>query len=199
MYWHMGKKSENLVVDRGIALLKLIRLATFALGGDGYLNFMGNEFGHPEWVDFPRVGNSESYQYARRQWSLADNTDLRYADLNTFDAALQTLDKRFHLLSDGLAQELAANEGDKVLIFRRGALVFALNFHPSRSFTNYRIPVPDRADYALVLSTDADRFGGHARVAEDARYPMDAEPFGGREASVYLYLPSRTALVLSPV
>ncbi|MBC8142927.1 MAG: alpha amylase C-terminal domain-containing protein [Armatimonadetes bacterium] len=199
MYDAMSKGSESLVIDRGIALLKLIRLVTFAIGGDGYLNFMGNEFGHPEWVDFPREGNGESYQYARRQWSLADNPDLRYAELLAFDAALQGLDKRFHLLSDGLVEQLAANEEGKVLIFRRGALVFAANFHPSQSFTDYRVPVPDRADYALILSTDDAAFGGHDRVQNDARYPVHAESFGGREQSVSLYLPSRTALVLAPV
>ena len=198
MYYHMGKNDNNIIVDRGIALLKLIRLVTFALGGDGYLNFMGNEFGHPEWVDFPRAGNNESYAYARRQWSLADNPALRYADLNAFDAALQALDKQYHLLSDPLVQELAINEGDHVMIFRRGALVFAANFHPSQSYTGYRIPVPDRADYDLVLDTDALRFGGHGRITSP-RYPVQTGDFGGREQSVFLYLPSRTALVLAPV
>jgi 1,4-alpha-glucan branching enzyme len=199
MYWNMGRGSDSLVVDRGIALLKLIRLATFTLSGEGYLNFMGNEFGHPEWVDFPREGNNESYQHARRQWSLADRADLRYADLGVFDAALQTLDRENHILADPLVEELAINEGDKVLVYRRGPLVFAVNFHPTESYTAYRIPVPDPQDYALILDTDAERFGGHGRVEAGTLFARHAEPFAGREQSVYLYLPSRTALVLSPV
>ena len=199
MYTDMGKESENLVVDRGIALLKLIRLATFALGGEGYLNFMGNEFGHPEWVDFPREGNNESFAHARRQWSLADNPALRYAGLQTFDAVLQALDTRFHLLTDPFVQELSTSEGDKVLTFRRGATVFAINFHPSQSYTAYRIAVPDAADYELVCDTDAAAFGGHGRIDAGAIYPCHREPFVGREQSVYVYLPSRTGLVLRPV
>ena len=198
MYWNMGRDSESLVVDRGIALLKLIRLTTFTLSGEGYLNFMGNEFGHPEWVDFPREGNNESFQHARRQWSLADNDGLRYAGLAVFDAALQSLDRRYHLLPDPLVEELLINEGDKVLIFRRGPLVFAVNFHPTESYTGYRIPVPDPVDYDLTLDTDAVAFGGHGRVEPGTQFARHPEPFGGRGQSVYLYLPSRTALVLAP-
>ncbi|MBC7805297.1 MAG: alpha amylase C-terminal domain-containing protein [Akkermansiaceae bacterium] len=199
MYWSMGKESTSLVVDRGIALLKLIRLVTFTLSGEGYLNFMGNEFGHPEWVDFPREGNEESFQHARRQWSLADRDDLRYGELEVFDAALQTLDKRHHLLADPLVEELSINEGDKVLVYRRGPLVFAVNFHPAASYTAYRIPVPDPQDYALILDTDSGSFGGHARIEPGTRFARHSEPFGGRAQSVYLYLPSRTAVVLAPV
>lgn len=199
MYWNMGKGSASLVVDRGIALLKLIRLLTFTLAGEGYLNFMGNEFGHPEWIDFPREGNNESYQYARRQWSLAERDDLRYADLETFDAALQTLDKQYHVLPDPLVEELSINEGDKVLVYRRGPLVFAVNFHPTESYTSYRIPVPDPEDYGLVLDTDATTFGGHGRVEAGTHFARHAEPFAGRNQSIYLYLPSRTGLVLAPL
>jgi 1,4-alpha-glucan branching enzyme len=150
-------------------------------------------------VDFPRDGNNESFQHARRQWSLADNGDLRYADLERFDAALQTLDKQHHVLPDPLVEELSLNEGDKVLVYRRGPLVFAVNFHPTASYTGYRIPVPDPSDYGLALDTDDVRFGGHGRVEAGAVFARQTEPFSGREQSVYLYLPSRTGLVLAPV
>jgi 1,4-alpha-glucan branching enzyme len=72
---------ETLVVTRGMALHKMIRLITFALGGEGYLTFMGNEFGHPEWIDFPREGNNWSYHYAIRRWDIADDNNLRYSRL----------------------------------------------------------------------------------------------------------------------
>ncbi len=199
MYRNMGRESKSLVIDRGIALLKLIRLATFALAGEGYLNFMGNEFGHPEWVDFPREGNQNSFGHARRQWSLADRDDLRYGGLQNFDAALQLLDAHFNLLPDPLIEQLALNEGDKVLVFRRGPLVFAMNFHPTESFAGYRIPVPDPGDYMLILDTDREAFGGFARVDPDTVCPLHPGWFNGRGQSVYLYLPARTALVLAPV
>jgi 1,4-alpha-glucan branching enzyme len=199
MYWHMGKGSASVVIDRGIALHKMIRLLTFSLGGDGYLNFMGNEFGHPEWVDFPRQGNNWSYQYARRQWSLADNPGLRYAGLARFDAAMQQLDVRFNILNDALIELLSVDEAARRLVYRRGALVFVFNFHPTQSYTDLRIGVPDAADYREVLDTDNPGFGGFGRVAESMTYPCQSVAEGSRRQSVQIYLPSRSAQVLMPV
>jgi 1,4-alpha-glucan branching enzyme len=199
MYWHMGRGSQHLVIDRGIALHKMIRLITFSLAGEGYLNFIGNEFGHPEWVDFPREGNALSFHYARRQWSLLDNAELRYQDLNAFDPAMQELDDRYHLLNDPLIERLAVHEENKLLIYRRGPLVFAFNFHPNHSYADYRIPVPDPANYKVVLSTDDTRFGGHGRSPEGTLCPVQQIPWDGRNQSIEIYLPSRTALVLAPV
>lgn len=198
MYWHMTKLEQNLVIDRGIALHKLIRLFTFSLGGEGYLNFMGNEFGHPEWIDFPREGNGYSYKFARRQWSLVDRDDLRYTDLNAFDAAMMDLDKKFGLLVDPLIEQLLLHEGDHVIAYRRGPLVFVMNFHPTQSFTDYRIPIPDPVDYKLLLDTDARRFSGFGRVAEDVTYWKQATPMYGRQQSIQMYLPNRSGQVLVP-
>ncbi len=128
MYFSMSKLTPNLVVDRGIALHKLIRLMTFSLGGEGYLNFMGNEFGHPEWIDFPRVGNNWSYQFARRQWSLVDGTHLRYAGLNNFDRAMQMLDEQFKLLEDPFIEQLACHEDTKQLVYPARAAGVCVQF-----------------------------------------------------------------------
>jgi 1,4-alpha-glucan branching enzyme len=198
MYWHMDRGSHNPVIDRGLALHKLIRLITFSLAGEGYLNFMGNEFGHPEWIDFPREGNGWSMKYARRQWSLADNDTLRYAGLNRFEAAMLSLDAAFNLLHDPLIEQLMVHEADKVLVYRRGPLVFAFNFHPTQSYPDLRIPVPDPTDYRMILDTDERQFEGFARVAEGMTYPRRTEPYAGREQSILLYLPNRTAQVLAP-
>ena len=198
MYDSMGKANQNPVVDRGVALHKLARLMTFGVGGEGYLNFIGNEFGHPEWVDFPREANGFSHHYARRQWSLADSADLRYAGLNAFDREMLRLDTRFHLLTDGLIELLSVHEENKTLIFRRGALVFAFNFHPTNSYFGERIPVPDSADYRLVLDTDAPAFSGFGRVASETVYPMQNIAMNGRAQSLQIYLPTRTAQVLAP-
>ena len=164
MYYNMDTDSKSLVVDRGVALHKMIRLITFSLAGEGYLNFMGNEFGHPEWVDFPREGNNWSFHHARRHWSLADNPRLRYAGLLRFDKAMLHLDKQFHLLEDPLVEQLALHEDTRQLIFRRGPLVFAFNFHPTESYVGLRIPVPDPKDYRVVLDTDNKNFGGFGRL-----------------------------------
>ena len=198
MYWHMDNASKNGVIDRGVALHKMIRLLTLALAGEGYLTFMGNEFGHPEWIDFPREGNNYSYHYARRQWSLADNPMLRYRGLLEFDRAMMQLDIRHNILPDPFIEQLYLHEADKLLVFRRGPLVFAFNFHPTNSYTDLRIPVPDPRDYKLVMDSDSEKFGGFNRVAADVTYWKQEAPYAGRRQSVQMYLPSRTAQVLAP-
>ena len=187
MYWCMDKASQNLLVDRGIALHKLIRLVTAATAGDGYLNFMGNEFGHPEWIDFPREGNNWSYKYARRQWSLADNGLLRYQGLQEWDAAM------VHLLRGEKAlfkapELLRADEEKKVLIFLRKNCIFALNFNPTGSFENYGFPAPE-GEWEMVMNSDEARFGGFSRLGAS-----EIHATVGKE--LFLYLPSRCAIVL---
>ena len=199
IYTGMSVDSDNLKVDRGVALHKLIRLLTFSLAGEGYLNFMGNEFGHPEWIDFPREGNNWSCKFARRQWSLAQRDDLRYKQLGAFDAALMGLDPAHHLLEDPLIQSLAVHEDSRQLVYRRGPLVFAVNLHPTESYADLRLPVPDAADYKLVLSTDDAAFGGHDRVAAGQTFIHEKVEMYGRDQSVRVYLPSRVGIVLAPV
>lgn len=199
MYHSMSRFISDIRVDRGIALHKMIRLITFSLGGEGYLNFMGNEFGHPEWIDFPREGNNYSYHYARRQWSLVENDTLRYPYLNNFDRAMQNLDRQYHLLQDPLIEQLALHEDTRQLVFRRGPLVFVFNFHPTASYADLRIPVPDAADYKVVLNTDAGEFGGYGIVAEGMVYPWQNVPMYGRNQSLQIYLPARSAQVLAPI
>ncbi|MDR3689112.1 MAG: alpha amylase C-terminal domain-containing protein [Fimbriimonas sp.] len=199
MYTHMSKDRSSAVVERGIALHEIIRLLTFSLSGEGYLNFMGNEFGHPEWIDFPRAGNNNSYQYARRQWSLADNPHLKYEMLREFDRCMLALDPAFGLLTDSLIEQLAVHEDSRQLIYRRGPLVFAVNLHPTESYFGLRMPVPDAEDYRYVLSTDEHRFGGFGRCDQNQVFPCQAVPMYGRDQTIEIYLPSRTALVLAPV
>jgi 1,4-alpha-glucan branching enzyme len=199
MYWHMGRGDGNVIVERGIALLKMIRLLTFSLAGEAWLSFIGNEFGHPEWVDFPREGNDFSYHYARRLWSLADNPDLRYGDLNAFDQAMLGLDANYNLLRDPLIEQLALHEDTKQLAYRRGPLVFAFNFHPTRSYQDLRFPTPDAADYQVILNTDDAGFGGPGRGTPGFVYPLQPVPMYGRDQSIQLYLPNRSAQVLAPI
>jgi len=201
MYFAMNKASENSIVDRGVALHKMIRLVTAATAGDGYLNFMGNEFGHPEWIDFPREGNGWSFKYARRQWSLEDNGLLRYGDLRNFDEAM------VHLLRDGhvLASRpelLVADEEKKILIFLRKNCIFALNFSPSGSFADYGFAAP-AGDYVNVLDSDQPEFNGFGRLKGVEHHIAVAErcPNGNQafDHTLKLYLPARTALVLKKV
>lgn len=170
MYWSMGRGSQNLVVDRGIALHKMIRLLTITLGGNAYMNFMGNEFGHPEWIDFPRAENGWSYARARRQWSLVENPELRYADLERFDKAMVALVKNFHILRSGYAYNLLNDNDNKTMVFEHGGLVFVMNWHPTASVMNYRIPVPVAGKYRIVLNSDGVAFGGFARLDPGVEY-----------------------------
>jgi 1,4-alpha-glucan branching enzyme len=199
MYWFMSKSTPNVIVDRGLALHKMIRLITFSLSGEGYLNFIGNEFGHPEWVDFPRPGNQFSYHFARRIWSLVKNDDLHYRGLNNFDRALQMLDEKWNLLNDPFIEQLLVHEDTRQIAYRRGPLVFIFNFHPTESYSGLRIPVPDANDYQVVLDTDRPEFDGYGRVAPACIYPKQQIPMYGRTQSVQIYLPSRSAQVLAPM
>ena len=197
-YSNMSVFTPDAVVDRGIALHKMIRLITFSLGGEAYLNFMGNEFGHPEWIDFPRPGNNYSYHYARRQWSLVDADHLRYKGLNSFDREMQRLDEGYNLLEDSFIEQLAVHEEEMRLVYRRGPLVFVFSFHPTRSYEDLRIPVPDATDYKVVLNTDDRQFEGHGLVTEGIVYPSQMVPTSDRKQSVQIYLPARSAQVLAP-
>jgi 1,4-alpha-glucan branching enzyme len=194
MYHHMGVNERHLVVDRGIALIKMIRLITLATAGHGYLNFMGNEFGHPEWIDFPREGNNWSFQHARRQWSLAGDPLLRYAQIGRFDREMLGLARRRQLLDGELPRLLREHDTDKTIAFQRRGLLFAFNFHPNRSHTDYPVPAPAPA-YRLILDSDAPRYGGHGRLLPEQTYHR---PHPGR-AEIKLYLPARSAVVLEPL
>ena len=161
MYTDMNRASENLIIERGMALHKMIRLMTIATGGQAYLNFMGNEFGHPEWIDFPREGNDWSYAHARRQWSLATNGFLRYSFLGEFDRAMIKLIKKYKVLEDGYAWNLQMDEQNKTIVFSHGKLLFVFNWHPTASIPDYELPVQKAGKYVQILSTDEKRFGGH--------------------------------------
>ncbi|MFA6125929.1 MAG: alpha-amylase family glycosyl hydrolase [Bacteroidales bacterium] len=198
MYTHMSKATPSLIIDRAIALNKLIRLLTLSTHGGGYLNFMGNEFGHPEWIDFPRLGNQWSYKYARRQWHLADDPLLRYAGLQEFDRAMIKLLGRQEFAVQQKPDLILANQSDQVLAFVRDPLLFVFNLNPVKSFTDYGIHA-DPAEYKIVLNSDNLQFEGFGRIDENMEYP--AEPIGklGSGFQIRLYLPSRVGLVLRKI
>jgi 1,4-alpha-glucan branching enzyme len=164
MYFHMSKDSPNPIIDRGISLHNLIRFFTITLGGEAYLTFMGNEFGHPEWIDFPREGNNWSYQHARRQWSLIKNDNLKYDYLYTFEKAMLEFVKKHHLLSAFAPQQLWLDEQNNIIAFERANLVFVFNFHPENSLFDYSIQAPKTGEYELIFNSDATYFGGFDRI-----------------------------------
>ena len=201
MYTAMNKGSQSLVVDRGIALHKMIRLITLATAGNGYLNFMGNEFGHPEWIDFPREGNGWSFQYARRQWSLVDSDLLRYKSLNAFDRDMIHLAAREGLL-EAAPEALVIDHEKKVLIFKRRDCIFAANFNPTESFSDYGFAAP-AGKYELALDTDEADYDGFSRIKKGESHLALAQkcPNGPQEydSTLFLYLPARTMQVLRKV
>ena len=192
MYWGMHKDSQNMIIERGMALHKMLRLITMSLGGEGYLTFMGNEFGHPEWIDFPREGNGWSYHYCRRQWSLADNPDLKYQYLNAFEKAMVSMAKDCKVLSSGDKQLRLSND-EKILVYQKGKAIFGFNFHPIWSQDGVFLPVQEAGDYQVILSTDDYRFGGMGRIYHQT---YTAEKVGDK-LGIRLYLPSRTAVILT--
>ena len=191
MYWHMSKNSEHGTIDRGIALHKMIRLFTLIAGGEGWLNFMGNEFGHPEWLDFPREGNDWSYHHCRRQWSLVDNPALRYESLNHFDQQMIHLTHDYKLLASNNTDLLWVHNDDKIIVIKRAGLIFAFNFHPDKSFPDYPIPTTKLGEYQIVLDSDSEENGGHQRINTSLTFQND------EDHQLSLYLPSRTCIVLA--
>ncbi|XP_078089193.1 1,4-alpha-glucan-branching enzyme isoform X1 [Mustelus asterias] len=230
MYTNMSVQTPlTAVVDRGMQLHKMIRLITHALGGEGYLNFIGNEFGHPEWLDFPRTGNNESYHYARRQFNLLDNQLLRYYQLNTFDTDMNKLEEKYGWLAAPPAYVNEKHEGNKVIAFERANLLFIFNFNREKSFPDYRVGIDQPGKYRIVLDTDAAEYGGHGRLNHNTEFFTDcqcqnyrpnsllfpSDDFSQRRAylfelvnygalhscenSLQVYIPSRTAIILACV
>ena len=197
MYWHFKKGDENFMVNRGIALHKMIRLLTASTINGGYLNFMGNEFGHPEWIDFPREGNGWSYKYARRQWNLVDNHELCYHYLGDFDEAMIKLIGGVKNFQKTPVQEVWHNDGDQILAFSRGDLLFVFNFSPNRSYTDYGFIVPQGA-YDVVLNTDSKLYGGNELADDSVRHFTNYDPIYEKDGKGWLklYIPARSAVVL---
>ncbi len=207
MYWHFEHGHSTYMVDRGIALHKMIRLMTASTINGGYLTFMGNEFGHPEWIDFPREGNGWSYKYARRQWSLVDNKDYYFADLNRFDKAMVTLLKEHlkpvrdkygvHLPFD---EKLWDNEGDQVVAYRRGKLVFVFNWNGQKSFSDYGI-LTKEGKYRVVLNTDGTEFAGFGLSDDSVEHFTQPDNLYKKQKKGWLklYLPARSAVVLEQI
>jgi len=196
MYYHMHVDDKNPIISRGIALHKMIRLITLGAGGEAWLNFIGNEFGHPEWIDFPREGNGWSYQHARRQWSLVDNLELKYKYLNAFDQAMLELCSRERLLESGPARLINIDTNNKVLAFERAGLVMVFNFNVDKSLTDYGLGVPHSGSWKILLSSDELRFGGGGHQDLIMNYPTKEYSAHGSSTSLELYLISRSALVL---
>jgi 1,4-alpha-glucan branching enzyme len=185
------------VIDRGMSLHKMIRLLTHGLGGEGYLNFEGNEFGHPEWLDFPREGNQNSFWYARRQLNLTEDHLLRYQFLNNFDKYMNKTEEYHGWLHAPQAHISLKHEGDKLIVFERGGCVFIFNFHPSQSYSDYRIGVEVEGTYKIVLNSDNKDVGGHGRIENSTRFFTTPMEWNGRKNWTHVYIPSRTAIVLA--
>ncbi|KAG8961275.1 alpha-1,4-glucan branching enzyme [Tulasnella sp. 419] len=200
MYTNMSDMSAMTpIIERGLGLHKIIRLLVHALGGEGYLNFEGNEFGHPEWLDFPREGNGNSFHYARRQWNVLDDELLRYKYLNNFDIAMNHLEQKYHWLEALPGYVSLKHEVDKLIVFERAGLLFVFNFHPTQSFADYRVGVEEAGEYHVALSSDEKRFGGFDRIALDTKFFTTDLPWNGRKNFVQVYIPTRCALVLAKV
>ena len=197
MYTHMAKSTPDPIIDRGMALHKMIRMVTMSLGGEGYLNFMGNEFGHPEWIDFPREGNGWSYFYCRRQWHLADNDELKYGYLRRFDKDIVSLTQEKKIFRK-TPKWLFIDNNDKIMNYERGGLVFVLNFHPTNSYEGCWITVPTKGKYRVIMSTDDEIFGGYGRISKEYVYTAEKHQ-RGKKAQFRIYLPARTGICLQRI
>lgn len=198
--YHLNKSNNSVQVSRGMALHKMIRLISISLGGEAYLNFMGNEFGHPEWIDFPRQGNNYSYHYCRRQWSLKYNQSLKYCQLDEFDKAMNYWENVFSVMTHPHQYVTLASEQDKIIVYEKGELVYIFNFHPTNSYEHYLIGTNWRSDHMILFETDEERFGGHQRIndAHSKWFKVKEQRQHNRPYSLQLYIPSRCAIVMVP-
>ncbi|MCB9203021.1 MAG: alpha amylase C-terminal domain-containing protein [Flavobacteriales bacterium] len=187
MYTSMSVFTESLIVDRGIALHKMIRFVTLIVGGEGYMNFIGNEFAHPEWVDFPREGNNWSYHYARRQWSLPDTDHLKYKYLQAFDAAMIHFSRQRKLVSDEFSYKIYDHNEHKILILTKSNLIFAFNFS-NNSYADYSFYYEGKGNLKIIFNSDDKAFGGFDRIDYNVSYPIVNN-------HITAYFPSRTVLV----
>ncbi len=205
MYDNMHISKRDIMVDRGISLHRLIRLITISLAGHGYLNFIGNEFGHPEWIDFPREGNNWSYHYARRRWSLRDDKDLYYNKLGDFDRDMVYMIKENKVLSKPWPYMTYVHKDNQVLSFTRNEVTFVFNFNPSNSYADYSIPLMSKGKYQLILNTDSLKYGGLNRIEENQLFETiedeseEKEQDKKRKYEIKVYLPTRSALVLKKI
>ena len=200
MYWHMQVDDPDGTVARGMAMHKMIRLVTLGTINGGYLNFMGNEFGHPEWIDFPREGNGWSYKYARRQWDLVDREDLKYKFLNKFDNDMIELVSQHYNFQALPVEKLWEKDDDQILAFMRGDLIFVFNWSPTRSFEGYGFLAP-AGEYEVVLDSDAPEYGGFGMIDDSVHHFTQPDPLYSPSGKGWLkmYLPARTAQVLRMV
>lgn len=194
MYSDMLKTTESLVVDRGMALHKMIRLISLSVGGEGWLNFMGNEFGHPEWIDFPREGNDWSYKYCRRQWSLVHNENLRYQYLGAFDAAMIEFAEKNALLSAPNASVIHMDEENKIMVYERGGYLFLFNWSADKAISDYKFVAPQQGTWKIALDSDESRFGGCGRLDHSVKHFTEEDT-----CLLSVYLLPRSAMVLKKV
>lgn len=197
MYWHMDKNSQSLIIDRAMALDKMIKLVTASLAGEGYLNFMGNEFGHPEWIDFPREGNGWSFQHARRLWSVGDAEYLRYSQLGDFDREMLGALKKKKVLGSPYLRNLWIKQGDQILCYEKGGVLFLMNWHPTNAYPSFFLPVDGEGKYRVSLDSDEARFGGEGRVSHEVVYEIGE--IEGKGRGFEIYLPNRTAIVMERI
>ena len=195
MYTDMDKSTHNPVIDRAIALHKMIRAFTLGGAGEAYLNFMGNEFGHPEWIDFPREGNNWSFDYCRRQWSLKNNGYLKYEWLDKFDKDLVKVTKDSNMFDQKMADLLLMKGPEQTVVFGRKDLMFALNFHYAHSLKDVLVPIREKADYEVVMCSDDEAYGGQELVKHMV---YEAKTFDDQHF-IQLYIPARTAIILKEV
>jgi 1,4-alpha-glucan branching enzyme len=197
MYWHFKIGDENEQVHRGIALHKMIRLLTATTINGAYLNFMGNEFGHREWIDFPRQENGWNYKYARRQWHLVDDRSLCYHYLGDFDREMLRVVCSGHCFEQTAIQEIWHDDGDQILAYGRGDLVFVFNFSPTQSYVDYGFRVAE-GSYRVILNTDSPAFGGNGLSDDSVEHLTNFDPLLHRDSKGWLklYLPARSAVVL---
>lgn len=189
MYNAMLMETETWKVSRGLAFYRLMRLITLATADKGYLNFMGNEFGHPEWLD--------AEEHAHRQWRLAEDTSLKYACLNAWDQA------QMQLVSDNIesfktpAMFRYIHEDKRLLAFERGALLFVFNFNETQAFSDLCFAVTP-GKYLEILSSDERRFAGHdnLRITEPPLEHFTQPCFDPNLGDITLYIPPMIVLVL---
>lgn len=152
---------DCIIVDR-LNLLKTIKVITMVLGGEGYLNFIGNEFNHPEWVEFPSKENEWSFERCRRYWDLiSKDHGSYYIFLLNFEKKILKIVSELsfggrHWLD--LLERVPNEENSNLLIVKIGSSLKVV-INTSQDLSSYKRSKIDDRKYELILYSGGNEYG----------------------------------------
>ena len=194
MYTDMHAETQSHDVHLAVAVVNVAKSIVFFLGGEAWMSFIGNEFGHPDWVEFPTPDNDDCFEYAYRKWYLATDSALMYEKMAAFDRDLMHQRKIAVTWDESYMTAPLLDDNRKLSVFHRDRVVLVCNTTTDVSYEDVWVPVPEQGNYRVILSTEEHRYGGYGRVNENMQYATIAVD---GNAYIRLYVPSMSAIFMT--